>query len=275
LADASNANLGESILTHANLNATNFRKANLSKARLWWANLVATNLTEANLRDADLVGAALVRTNFTDADLTGCNVFGVSAWKVVLSKKTKQQDLIITERGEPKITLDNIEIAQFVYLLLRNQKIRGVIDTITSKMVLILGRFTPDRKVVLDALRNELRNRDLLPVVFDFEVPASRDVTETIKVLAGLARFVIADITDATEVRAELHNIVRDFPSLAVQPILRRGHPEFVSLSHLKKFPWLLPAFEYDHQEQLLAVLDKGIIDPAAAKVLELRRSGK
>src|SRR5215207_2029801 len=35
-------------------------------------------------------------------------------------------------KGEPEITVDNIEVAQFVYLLLHNEKIRDVIDTITS-----------------------------------------------------------------------------------------------------------------------------------------------
>jgi hypothetical protein len=52
--------------------------------------------------------------------------------------------------------------------------------------------------------------------------------------------------------------------------ILLRGHPEFVSLSHLTKFPWVLPIFEYDHQEHLLASLDKNIIAPAEAKVKAL-----
>ena len=33
------------------------------------------------------------------------------------------------------------------------------IDTITSKVVLILGRFTEERKKVLDALGDELRKR--------------------------------------------------------------------------------------------------------------------
>jgi hypothetical protein len=91
-----------------------------------------------------------------------------------------------------------------LYLLIDNKKIRKVLDTITSKVVLILGRFSKDRKVILDAMRDELRRRDLLPVIFDFSIPAGRDVTGTVKILAGLSRFVIADITDATEVRAEL-----------------------------------------------------------------------
>ena len=124
---------------------------------------------------------------------------------------------------------------------------------------------------MLDAMRAALRKRDLLPVIFDFSIPASRDVTETIKVLAGLARFVIADITDATEVRVELHNIVRDFPSLAVQPILLRGQPEFVSVQHLRKFPWVLPSFEYENAEHLLANLDDCVVAPAEAKARELQ----
>ena len=48
------------------------------------------------------------------------------------------------------------------------RRIREVIDTITSKIVLILGRFTEERKAVLDTLRDELRRRDYLPVLFDF-----------------------------------------------------------------------------------------------------------
>ena len=60
---------------------------------------------------------------------------------------------------EPEITIDDIEVAQFVYLLLYNQKIRKVIDTITSKAVLILGRFTEEHKRGLNAIRDELRRR--------------------------------------------------------------------------------------------------------------------
>ena len=53
--------------------------------------------------------------------------------------------MIITKENEPEITVDNIEVAQFIYLMLNNQKVRDVIDTITFKAVLILGRFTAIR----------------------------------------------------------------------------------------------------------------------------------
>jgi hypothetical protein len=146
-------------------------------------------------------------------------VYGISAWGLKLDQGTKQENLIITDGSEPEITVDNIEVAQFVYLLLHNQKIRNVIDTITSKSVLILGRFTDDRKKVLDALREELRKRDYLPILFDFDVPATRDITETVSLLARMARFIIADLTDPSSIPKELEAIV---PSLAVpvQPLL-------------------------------------------------------
>jgi len=74
----------------------------------------------------------------------------VSAWGLKL-EGAKQQNLVITHPREPEITVDNIEVAQLVYLVLHNEKIRDVIDTITSKGVLILVRFTAEHKPVLDS----------------------------------------------------------------------------------------------------------------------------
>jgi hypothetical protein len=59
--------------------------------------------------------------------------------------------------------------------MLHNDKLRRVIDTITSKVVLILGRFSTERKLVLDA-----------PPSLDFLASRSR---------RRMARFVIADIS--------------------------------------------------------------------------------
>jgi hypothetical protein len=156
--------------------------------------------------------SVLVSTDLTGTDLTGCRVYGVSAWRLKL-ERAKQQNLVITRSDEPEITVDNIEVAQFIYLMLHNDKIRDVIDTITSKAVLILGRFTDERKAVLDALREELRKRDYLPILFDFAVPATRDITETVSLLARMARFIIADLTDPSSIPKELEAIV---PSLAL-----------------------------------------------------------
>ena len=52
----------------------------------------------------------------------------MSAWRLEL-EATKQENLVITRDDEPAITVDNIEVAQFIYLLLHNKKIRDVIET--------------------------------------------------------------------------------------------------------------------------------------------------
>jgi hypothetical protein len=183
----------------------------------------------------------LVETNLVDATLTDCGIYGISAGNVKLNERTKQQGLIITPGGEPAVTVDDLEVAQFVYLLLLNEKVRHVIDTITSKVVLILGRFSiPERKQVLDALRDELRKRNYVPVVFDFEKPRSQTTVNTIVLLARMARFVIADISDAKSVLQELQAIVPSSPKLAVQPIIVAGQEEPGMFDSFEAYPWFL-----------------------------------
>ncbi len=214
----------------------------------------------------------MVQTDLTNANLSGCHIFGVSAWGLKLSEGTKQQNLVITAPGEPEITADNIEVAQFIYLLLHNQKIRGVIDTITSKVVLILGRFAPpERKAVLDALRNELRARDYLPVLFDFDKPVSRTTDETITLLARMARFVIADVSDARSVLQELRTIVPELPSVPVQPVILASQEEPGMFDFHRSFPWFLPVHRYASPAQLLANVVERVIRPAEDYVRERR----
>jgi Pentapeptide repeats (8 copies) len=222
----------------------------------------------ANLSRASLQSSVLVNANFTDADLTSCRIYGVSAWGVKLDR-AKQQNLVVTPGNEPEITVDNIEVAQFVYLLLHNEKIRNVIDTITSKVVLILGRFTDERKAVLDALREELRKRDYLPILFDFAVPATRDITETVSLLARMARFIIADLTDPSSIPHELEAIV---PHLAVpvQPLLEASSRSYAMFKDLLKYEWVLPVYRYEGLEPLLATLPEKVIAPAEGKVKAL-----
>jgi uncharacterized protein YjbI with pentapeptide repeats len=261
-ADLTEADLRNAILWGAFLINANFSKATLIKAGLPEANLTEANLTEANLTGARLERATLVDTNLTGADLTGCRVYGVSAWGLKL-EGAKQQNLVITPQDEPAITVDDIEVAQFIYLMLNNQKVRNVIDTITSKAVLILGRFTDERKAVLDALREELRKRNYLPILFDFSVPATRDITETVSLLARMARFVVADITDAKSIPQELAVIVPDLPSVPVQPLLLEGSAEYSMFEHFRRYPWVLETYRYPSSERLIADLGERVIDPA------------
>jgi hypothetical protein len=213
-----------------------------------------------------------VNTNLVGANLTGCRVYGIAAWDINL-EGAAQKDLIITRQYEHDITVDNLEMAQFIYLLLNNKRIRHVIDTISSKVILILGRFTPERKAVLDALREELRRRDYLPILFDFDVPATRDIIETVSLLARMARFIIADLTDPSSVPKELEAIV---PGLAVpvQPLLEGANRPYAMFRDYWKYEWVLPVHRYEGLEPLLRDMAQKVIGPAEAKVrtLEERR---
>src|SRR5579864_533849 len=274
------ANLREAVLIRANLHGAdlsgalftraNLRRADLSRALLVGASLGRADLSEADLSRANLDGARLMRANLVEtkldgANLTGCRIYGISVWNISLKGAT-QSNLVISRPQEPAIQVDNLEVAQFVYLLLNNEKIRHVIDTITSKLVLILGRFTAKRKVTLDRIRQELRKRDYLPVLFDFERPASRDITETVRILADMARFVIADITDAKSIPQELLAIVPNKPSVPVQPLLLASQSEYGMFEHFRRYPWVLEPFIYKSQKELLAKLQKKVIMPAEAK---------
>jgi len=228
-------------------------------------------LAKADLADADLTAATLNGTDFSHANLNGCRVYGVSVWDVKLDGAS-QLELIITPQSEPKLQVDNLEVASFLYLILNNQKIRDVIDTITSKVVLILGRFEPSRKRILDAMRDALRKRNYLPVVFDFERPVSRDLTETVRTLAHLSRFVIADITDPRSIPHELQAIVPDLAVPVQTLLLNPNAPTECSMTFAGNTSGVLEPYYYEDETTLLAQLDNKVILPAEQKLIEMRK---
>jgi hypothetical protein len=270
------ADLSEANLSAANLDSAYLMRANLSEANLRWsiltgANLDGANLSGADLSEANLIKANLVQVKISNAIMSRTTVYGVNVWDLEGEFK-EQKDLIISSQGQPSITVDNIKVAQFVYLILNNKEIRDVINTLTSKAVLILGRFAiPERKAILDALRDKLREYDLLPIVFDFDRPTDKDFTETIKTLAGLSYFVIADVTNPKSSPLELQATVPDY-QIPFVPILQEGEQPFAMMVDLhKKYNWVLEPRSYDSIDTLMKALKPGIIDPAIKMHYELR----
>jgi len=267
------ADLSSAQLFDTNAFSADFSDATLVGAEIAKASLHYTRFLRANLTGAYLTQSSLIKTNFEGAALKDCNVYGISAWDLNLKAAT-QAGLIITppsvDDPQPTITVDNLEVAQFIYLLINNERVRHVIDTVTSKVVLILGRFIHERKAVLDALREELRRRDYVPVMFDFEPPSSRDLTETVSTLAHMARFVIVDITDPRSVPQELSHIVPNLPSVPIQPLLAASASEYGMFEHFKRYSWVLKPYRYESLEHLLDSLAQEVVAPAEAKAEEL-----
>jgi uncharacterized protein YjbI with pentapeptide repeats len=271
--DLYGATLYEANLNGAFLGAAEFGEANLSETDLSDANLIGANLSyanlfRANLSRANLSSTILVRTNCTEAILTDCRIFGISAWDVKL-EGTSQNNLIITPEEEPTITVDDLEVAQFIYLLLNNPKIRDVINTIGQKGVLLLGRFGDGGLEFLHAIAAKLREMNYLPIIFDFERPDHRDFTETIMTLAGLSRFVIADISGSS-VPNELRSTIPYF-KIPFVPIIEQGAKIYSMFPDLLLYPWVLAPVEFTSKGQLIELLPSRVIEPAEEKFKEVQ----
>lgn len=267
------ADLSNAILSNVPSIEVNFKEVNFTTATLLQTNFEGSDLTKANFFNANLTGAnlsrtRLLKTNFEKANLTDAKIYGISAWDINTSE-TIQTNLVITPDDSPAITVDNLEVAQFVYLLLNNQKIRDVIDTLGQKAVLILGRFSEGRKEVLDAIAESLRQRGFLPIIFDFDKSQERDFTETIMTLAGLSLFVIVDITNPRSSPLELHATVPNY-KIPFVPIMQSGETPFSMFRDLQIYPWVLPIVEYPNQKTLIKRLNSSVIKPALRKHKEL-----
>jgi uncharacterized protein YjbI with pentapeptide repeats len=269
-ANLANAYLSGAAVMEANLHNANLSGANLSGANLCWANLQGANLSGANLSEAWICEANLNGANLSGANLSGCHIHGVSAWGLNL-EGVKQQNLVITPENEPAITVDNIEVGQFVYLLLHNKKIRDVIDTVGKKGVLLLGRFTEGRIQILERLREKLRSLGYVPIVFNFDKPETKDFTETVRLLANLSHFVIVDITNPRSAPLELQATVPDY-MVPFAPVLQEGEKPFAMFVDLQnKYDWVLqPVIGYPSVERLIEVTEDRIVKPAEVKFNEL-----
>lgn len=272
-------------LQHADLNGSDLTRATLTFAWLWNTDLSHTMLVRAQLGNSYLGGAKLDDSDLTEANLSaaqllgtslkrakliGCNVHATSVWDVDLDGAV-QSGLVITQAlAETRVTAESLKLAQFLYLLLNNPEIRDIIDTLTTKVVLILGRFTEERKMVLEGIRESLSRRDYVPVLFDFARPASKDVTGTVETLARMARFIVADLTDPSSIPHELATIIPYLRSTPVQPLRLKGSGGYSMFDDFKVYPWVLPVYQYESAENLIAGLDD-VLAPAEQKVRELR----
>ena len=229
---------------------------------------------------ANLQGTQLARTNLSRATLTGCTIYGLSAWNLNVKGVVQKEDLRILykvqqangEWDEGEFLVNDLEVAQFVFLLLDNTRINNVFNTLTSKAVVIMGRFVPKaRKTIIEVLRRDLRKHGFIPIVFDFDKPKDRDLTETIKTLVGLCQFAIVDITKPKSSPAELDATVKDY-QVPFVPIIQRGEDPFSMFKDLKKYPWMLKTLTYGSSAALSRVTKPLIIDRALRTCEQIRQ---
>ncbi len=260
----------DAILKKANFVGTNLGHATFKGADLEKAVLAEANLNGACFEDAVLIGANLEKTSmlytiFTRAKLGGARVYGASVWDVTL-EGAQQNDLMISQdwgssivEPPPALVADNLEVAQFLYLILNNAKLRNVIETVTAKLVLILGRFSAESLALLQTLKDDLRRRGFVPVLFTFRKPDSRDLTETVSLLGHMSRFIVADISAPRSVPHELASLVPRLLSVRVQPLLAQGEKPYATFENIQRYPQVLPIKRYSDK------IDSNVLDDVVA----------
>ena len=215
----SNADLTGANFFHALLISTNFKEATIKNVDFLDSTTMRSNFENSIIIDSQFVGADLWGSNFrfskiensdfygsnlTNVDLSNtnmnnCKIYGISAWGIKRNECTKTRNLIISpiNSKDALIIVDDIELAQFIYLILDNEKISNLITTMRTKGVLILGSFSEEEKKTLDFIKQIIskNKKGYIPIVFDFDPPKLQSLIDTIEVLSLLSRFIIVDLT--------------------------------------------------------------------------------
>ena len=93
---------------------------------------------------------------------------------------------------------------------------------------------------------------DYVPILFDFEVPADRDETETVRTLAGMACFIIVDLTAARSVPQELQAIIPDL-MVPIRPVIVAEDEAWAMFTNFLKYPWAVrEPFRYNDLPDLI-----------------------
>lgn len=258
------------ILNGANLSHSNIRFATLSRAHLIGATLRNADLRGASLRraklqGADLRGAILRHASLAEAEVegakfNGAEVYGAGVWKLKGTPKMQKGLIIQDKKTSPPLEVDDLDTAQFLFLLLDNPKIANVIETASKHIVLILGRFTPARKRILEKIKELVLERGFAPVLFDFPPPEGRDLTETIASLAHMSLFIIADITNPKSIPQELSYIVPYLPSVPIVPLIQESDRSYAMFEHFARYKWVQPPVKYKDETHLLTIFDDKVM---------------
>lgn len=184
-------------LMHSMIMMSNFRNSIINDTKFVGANLWNSNFSVSNIQNSDFSGSNLLNIDLSSAQIINCKIYGISCWDLKRNNFTIIKDLIINRQNKNKeiITTDDIELAQFIYLILNNNKISNLITTMRTKAILILGSFDNESKPVLDKIKEILPKYNLIPIVFDFSAPLEQRSIETIRTLALLSKFVIVDLS--------------------------------------------------------------------------------
>ena len=225
LAFAEGLNMRNAEVVGCHFEEGDFSRADFSNTTFVNTKFNKTILTDAVFEGATFINCNLNRVNLVNADfrlkeIRETVVYGISAWDLKTDPAMKQSRLVIEKSyelysdliasGKIPMMVDDIEMAQFVYYLSSHKNMRNMINILNSKGVLLLGKFKDGGLERLYSLMDWFKARNYTPMLFDFERPNSLDYTETVITMAGLAKFIVADLSGGS-VPQELYATLSSF----------------------------------------------------------------
>jgi hypothetical protein len=207
---AEGLHLRDAVIEDTRFDEGDFSWADFSRAKIRNTIFNKTIFTGANFDGATFVNCNLNRVNLVGAsfcvkEITETVVYGISAWDLKTAADMKQSRLVIDRtyelystliaRGDVPTMVDDILVAELIHLLNNNASLRNVMAELDKKGVLLLGGFKDGGLERLYSIRERLARHGYRATIFDFERPESLTLLGTVVTLAGLSRFVIADLS--------------------------------------------------------------------------------
>ena len=268
-------------ISNAQITGCHFEEGDFSRANFSGTTFIDTKFNKTILTDANFFGATFINCNLNRVNLVNANfclkeiretiVYGISAWDMETSPDMKQSRLVIEKSyelysdiiasGRIPMMVDDIEIAQFVHYLSKHKNMRNLLNGLNSKGVLLLGQFKDGGLERLYKLIDWLKVKNYMPMLFDFDRPGSLDYTETVLTMAGLSKFIIADLSGGS-VPQELHATLTNFQKPVIVYSQKEPYSMFKDLKrknpHAFDFVYEDENDFYDKLEPLLKKAEDG-----------------
>lgn len=116
---------------------------------------------------------------------------------------------------------------------------------------------------------------EFMPIVFDFDRPAGRSLTESVAGFAHLSLFVIADLTDPRSIPQGLSHIVPFLPSVPAFPWVPSLAEVYSMFEHFQRFAWVLSPVEYGTPERLMRLFDEQVLRAGHEAAARLRAEAR
>jgi hypothetical protein len=149
-----------------------------------------------------------------------------------------------------------------------------IVSELAQRRVLILGRFTARRLAVLNAIKSALaaHANGYSPELFTYSKPTTHDLVEFILAVAGLSRFIVADLSEPRSVQAELEAIAPHFQSVPIVALINQTGKEYATYESVKRRVNVVkPTIRYRSVDDLIKKLNEQVVPLAEAKLAEVR----